>query len=915
MKKSIFILLVIPFLLSCSTQKNTSGRRFYHETTTKYNIYFNGKTSYEEGLQAIDKSAQEDFTNILPLYAISHHESASAATSQMERTIEKCRKCIKLHSIKARPKPNPKKRSDPKYRDWLKREEFNKEIDKAWLLLGMAEFHKGDFLGSVGTFNYIERHYAYDKDMLAQCQLWRVRAYSEMDWIYEAEDLMNKVKQDDLSRKHASLYAAVKADLMLKLERYNQAIPLLKLAREDEHKPQQKTRINYILAQLYEQQNNRPLALEHYQKVIKASPSVEMKFNAQLKKALLNPNSQKAVKSLKKMAKLDKNKDLLDLIYTAIGDICLHQKDTAQALENYALAIEKSTQNGMPKARALITAADICYKQQNYVQAQPYYSEASQILSTDNKDYLRVQHLAETLSELVTEQQVVILQDSLQHLATLSEDEQMAIVKKLIEDLEKKEKEEQEKAEQLARQQENELNDGPRGVNTRGMLGGSTGSGEWYFYNPQLLKQGKQEFAKKWGNRTLEDNWRRIMKSGSAFATNDADSENEEGTNEQANDTTKTQATLVTDNKDPQFYLQQIPKTQEDIDASNELIATALYNMVGIYETKVEDPVLAQQTYEEFLRRFPQDKRKLELLYRQYLTALKNNNQEQATNIRQQIIREYPDTKEAKIASDPDYFANAVRMLQEQDSLYEQTYNTYQKGEYRQVKQQTEQFEQKYPTSTLMPRFLFLKAVSVGKTEPKNAFVAALRNLLDRYPQHELGTMAKDMLAKMNVDTDAKVEDGNNGLLNKREEITLEQDTIPQDVHFDAERKEPAMVLLVLPQQNDEKNKDNKQGNEQLNYLQYQIAVFNFSQFLIKDYDLQAVPFFQDGLSALQIKGFESLDETDWYISLIRANKEVAQLLSTEQIQTIGITEKNYQLLGNPFTLNDYLDFIQNTAK
>ena len=157
MKKSIFILLLMPLLFACSTQKNTGGRRFYHQTTTKYNIYFNGSTSYTEGLQAIDKAAQEDYTNILPLYPVSHHEAVSAATSQMERTIEKCRKCIKLHSIKARPKPNPQKRHNPKYKEWLKREEFNKEIDKAWLLLGMAEFHKGDFLGSVGTFNYIER--------------------------------------------------------------------------------------------------------------------------------------------------------------------------------------------------------------------------------------------------------------------------------------------------------------------------------------------------------------------------------------------------------------------------------------------------------------------------------------------------------------------------------------------------------------------------------------------------------------------------------------------------------------------------------------------------------------------------------------------------------------------------------------
>jgi len=161
---------------------------------TKYNIYFNGNVSFIEGEATIRQNNEDDYSTILNLYPVSDHKAARASTAQMDKTIEKCRKCIKLHSIKARPKIDPKKKKDPKYQAWLQQEEFNNQMGNAWLLLAKAEFHKGDFLGSVSTFNYIARHYSYDKDMVAQCQLWTARAYGEMGWMYEAEEILNKLK-------------------------------------------------------------------------------------------------------------------------------------------------------------------------------------------------------------------------------------------------------------------------------------------------------------------------------------------------------------------------------------------------------------------------------------------------------------------------------------------------------------------------------------------------------------------------------------------------------------------------------------------------------------------------------------------------------------------------------------------------
>ena len=146
---------------------------------TSYSIHYT--KLYEEGLKNIMKANEEDYSSIITMYPISHHKNASAATSNMDRTIEKCRKAIKLHSIKIKPEKNLKKANDPDYKLFYNQEEFNPALKDVWLQLGKAEFHKGDFLGSVGTFSYVARHYSGDKDMVAKCQLWMVRAYAEMD--------------------------------------------------------------------------------------------------------------------------------------------------------------------------------------------------------------------------------------------------------------------------------------------------------------------------------------------------------------------------------------------------------------------------------------------------------------------------------------------------------------------------------------------------------------------------------------------------------------------------------------------------------------------------------------------------------------------------------------------------------------
>ena len=878
------LLVVCWCATSCSTQKNTVATRAYHQMKVRYNILYNGNHAYEDGLKAIQTANVDDYSQVLNLYPVSNHQAAASSASKMDVTIEKCRKCIKLHSIKKKPQPDPKKKNDPKYKLWLQSEEFNAEMGNAWIRLGEAEFHKADFLGSIGTFTYVMKHYQNDPDMVARCQLWTARAYGELGWLYEAEDMLKKVKVDDLNKKHASLYSAVSADILLKTKQYRAALPFVKIAAPNEKRKVYRPRFEYVLGQLYEHEGNKQEAINAYKKVIKLTPPVEMDFNARVRIAQLKGKS--SLKQLRQMAKQAKYKDKLDYIYGTMGNIYLASGDTAEALAQYRLAIEKATQASLQKAAVLVKAGDIYYGRQEYVEAQPCFREAITILTAEHDDFARVQRLSEVLDELIVEHEVVVLQDSLQRLSRMSEQEQRAIIERLIEDLIKQEAADAEAA--LVAERE-AANGGLQSVNTANMLGGSGGNADWYFYNPQLMRSGKQEFQKKWGNRTLEDNWRRLSKTVSAPMMADDESEDEM---ELSSDSTvvgdSIKATFLpeTDNHKPEYYLQQIPKTVADLALSDSLIRQALINMVYIYQDKMEDQALADATFAELCRRYPHHSALLDLYYMYYLQALRAGNQTEANRLAQEIVAYYSDSKQALIVSQPDYFERLQRMASEQDSLYEGTYKAFTAGDFAQVKQNKKYAEANYPLSPLMPRFLFLNAVSVARTEGQSGFAEALRDMVSKYPESELGAMAKDMLAMMGQGMESQ-KGGSTGSL-----ATLREETKPEEVEeeqgtgeesaWTEERDVPSVVLLVL-----------KEADENLlNQMQYEVALFNFSQFLIRDFDLQKMPVFGTGC-ALRVIGFTTLDEAEWWVGLVGQNAELTTFLQSHEVEIISVAEQN----------------------
>ena len=897
MKKLIYIFAILLIITGCSTQKNTGATRGFHEMCTKYNVGFNAESSYIEGQKVINKGAKDDFTQLIEMYPISYKENQSVASSQMERSIEKCRKAIKKHSITKKPARNKKKWKEPKYQYFYNQEEFVHGVKEAWILLGKSELHKGDFLGAASTFGYIQRHYPSDLEIVCEARIWQARAYGEMDWMYEAWQVFDQIKENDVVKRLNKDYAEVKAFLLMKENNYKEAIPYLQLATKKENNKYLSSRFNYLLGQLYLEQNQIDKATGCFKMAVRQSQTYPMEFNARLMMLQCNDETwEKNVKKLKRMAKNSNNKDYKDQIYTVVGNIYLNHRDTAGAIEAYKLAIAESTRGGVEKAAVLVVLGDLYYSQKEYIDAHPCYQEASGILNAEHPDYKRVMKLGEALGELAVNYNTVELQDSLQHLATLSEEEQMKVVEKIIADV----KAEEEEAARLAKEAETKgFEESTRPSMSMPTAGGAK---DWYFYNQQLKTQGAQQFKQKWGKRVLEDNWRRANKVSTAPAMNEELGMGNEELDEDGNP-------IVTDEKKeddgvpahhkPEYYLSQIPKDSAAIAASNVAIADALYAMAEIYDEKLNDWPMSLETYQEFQRRFAKEARELEGYYSSYRVCGKLDDKEGQEAYRQKIVAEYPESKYAAVLSQPDYMERTKEMLAMQDSLYADTYEAYSNGEFKRVFANYDNMATNYSMSSLMPKFAFLNALSIGKTQSEEPFFQALTELVEKYPQSDVTPMSKDILALMSQGREAQQGTTHGSILEKREELAQEEivDEELKNATFSAEKK-TAHYLLLIPRNED----------VNLNALLYDLAAFNFTKFMIKDYDLAKRSV--GGLTYISITT-ESYEETEWYERTMLAEPTLQGRITLDKVERVIISEENLKLIEQGKTWEEYKSWNQ----
>lgn len=913
-------ILLVGLLGSCSARKNTAATRKYQAFITRYNIYFNGDEHFKETLKEMEKGYDDDYTTLLyphPAEAKSNPK-APQPSGDFTRSIEKAQKAIQLRSIKKRPKRKSGKATE-EYKKWLKREEFNPFLHNAWMMMGRSQYLNGDFSGAAATFYYISRHFSWLPQTVTEAQLWQARSYVAFDWINEAEAILKRIKPDRLtSPTLRNLYDFVEADIAVRRKDYAAAIPALQRAI-DSAKGAQKTRLRYLLGQCLAREGRREEAYKAFKAAAGGGGTTyRTQLNARIAQSEVysGKDIEPEVKSLKRMAGFERNKKYLDQIYYAIGNLYLSRGDTVRAIENYILASEKSERNGIERAINDATLGQIYYAQGKYDLAQPPLSKAVPQLPESYPDYALLKRRSDVLDEMAIYSHNVTLQDSLLRLSEKPEEEQLRIINKIIDELKKQEEEMAEemlRAEHDAASSANKVNGGANAP-TQFQMGSTDDS--WYFYNTATVASGRTEFQRRWGSRKLEDDWRRRNKS--SFSFNDFDAAGADGSadetegGEQTGDSDNTQdfvdkeaAERAADPHYPEYYLAQIPKTDEDKQTAHEVIQESLYTLGSILKDKLEDFGAARKEWNRLLEDYPDNIYRLDVYYNLYIMLMRLGQTAEAEHWRQLIISDFPDSKYGIALLDPDYIQRLREMPAAQRSMYERAYEAYLSNNNEVVHQAYQEMMKKYPVSDAMPKFMFLHALAYVTESKPDEFNSTLRELLERYPDTDLTPMASSFLKGM-----AQGRKLHEGAVNNRSmlwDIRLgalradgeEGETETAEAEFVFDDSDPQYLVLVYPT-------DKVNANE----LLYNVARHNFNSFVVRDYDLEQLTFGELGM--LLIKTFDGVRDVEHYRTLL-GRSEIMTL--PEDVTPIIISAHNFdQLIGSGGSFEQYFRAAANAS-
>ena len=929
-KKACHLLLVLLVLTSCSTKNNTAQNRWWHSFNARYNTYYNGSQAFIEGNIEKENGNKDNCTELIPLYPVSNKQSRELGKGNYDRAIEKAEKAIKLHSIKKRPEWNKGRRKTQKDIEWLSRREYNPFLWHAWLLLGKAQFQQGQFEEAAATFSYMSRLYQTQPAINGIAHAWQAKSYTELDWLYDAEDIINKQLRDSIHYRAQKDWDYTLANYNIRAGRYEEALPYLRKVVKHEKRRKQRAREWFLMGQIQAMLGQKAEAYQSFKHVIRLNPPYELEFNARIAQTEVMPATdvKGKISKLKRMARSDNNKDFLDQVYYAIGNVYLTQRDTLHAIEAYEEGCKKATRSGIEKGVLLLTLGNVYWEKEKYADAQRCYGEAIGLLDKDRKDYKQLDERSKVLDELAPHTSAVELQDSLQRLARMSEDQRNKIIDKIIEDLIKKEKEEErarEEAEAEKIQQQEEAKNGNR--NTRPTptapqpIGGGK-SGQWYFYNPQAVSQGKQSFQRQWGRRENQDHWQRLNKTVvdlNQENTEQPDSlENQENQDhaenvESAENMEAPTATVPSDSIagsgseapadssafDPhkrEYYLAQIPFTEEQIAESNNLIKDGLFHSGIIFKDKLDNLRLSEKALGRLTSQYADYEHNDEAWYHLFLLYSRQGRTAEADRCLAMLQSDFPESDWTILLSDP-YFAENQRFgVHIEDSIYAATYEAFKVDRHEEVQANGEISEKRFPLGQHRPKFLFIEGLSLLNRGQSDACIDRLKQVVEKYPESEVSEMAGMIIR--GVQQGRTLHGGKFDIDDvwSRRAIDMADDGTRNDT-LTIERETNFVFLLAY--QPDSVNH---------NQLLYEMAKYNFSNFLVRNFDIN-VDQDANGLVRMTISGFLNYDEARQYARQLYNNQAMVDML--RPCRPIIISEKNLPLLGTNYSYRDYEIFFE----
>ena len=911
-KKSYILIAVVALvalLASCSTEKNTSRSRWWHSFNARYNTYYNGSVAYIDASLEKENGNKDNFTEMIPMYTVGNKKSRELGKANYDKAIEKCEKAIKLHSITKRPEWTKNRRKTERDIEWLSRKEYNPFLWKAWMLMGRSQFYQGAFDEAASTFSYMCRLYATQPAIYGRARAWLAKSYIEQDWLYDAEDVIRNMQRDSIHWRAQKEWDFTYADYYIHTGDYDKAIPYLKKSIDHEMRKKQKARLCFLLGQIYAATGKNAEAYKAFKSVVRKNPPYELEFNARIAMTEVMGASQakKMVGKLKRMAASDKNKDYLDQVYYAIGNIYLAQKDTMKAISNYEKGNKKATRSGIEKGVLLLKLGDLYWQQEKFSDAQRCYGEAIGLLDKDRKDYEQLSARSKVLDELVPYTDAIHLQDSLQALAKMSEKDRNAAIDRVIAELKRQEKEQKRLEDEKNAQQTMQRN-GAMGNrnntnrnNTAQTQQNNRQNAVWYFYNAMAVQQGKQAFEKLWGKRENTDNWQRVNKTVVGNLNGDADMEL---TEEQKDSIAK--AELAQDSleqlkdsaqNDPhkrEYYLAQIPFTEDQVATSNLAIMDGLYNSGVIFKDKLDNLDLSKKQFTRLETQYPDFEQKADMYYHLFLLYSRLGQHNVAAGYVEKLKAEYPENQWTILLTDPYFKENAQFGVHIEDSLYAATYEAFKADRLSEAKANAQISATRFPLGENRDKFLFIGGLAKLNDGDSKGCVDDMKAVVEKFPQSKLAEMAGMIVNGVNAGKPlhgARFDLGD--VWTRRTAVLADSDSINAKT-FDAERNtEFVFMLAYVPDSVDE------------NKLLYQMAKINFTNYVVRNFDLAIED--ANGLRRMVVRGFRNYDEALQYARGLAEQAGLQQLLSG--CKAIVISDKNLPLLGTNFSYADYQDF------
>jgi tetratricopeptide (TPR) repeat protein len=846
----------------CSTKKNHFISRSYHNLTSRYNGYYYAGEIIKENVIKIEKEKVDDYSKILPLFIYPDEKSAKQYFPEFDKAIKKTSLVIRRHTI-----TDKKGREIPGAVKW---------IDNNYMVMGKAHFYKRDFFSALETFDYVAKTYKKDRSRY-EAALWLIRTYNENGSLFRSEPVISLLDAEkDFPRKLQGEFAAVTADLYIRQEKYPSAIKYLTKAIALSKSRKKRARYTFVLAQLYEREGELKKASNYYNQSIKLKPPYQMVFNARVKMAALanaGKDTREIKKQLLKMLKDVKNKEYLDQLYYALAQIEEKEGHIPKAIEYLKLSVASSLTNANQKALSYLKLADFYFDVPDYPNAQAYYDSTVSVLPKDYPEYNEILNKKQNLTSLVGYLNTIALEDSLQKLARLSPEEREQAINAIMAKAAENEK-------NKAAQKEAEKQAAARFTVPNQGIKGQQQAGSWYFYNPAAISQGSSEFLRKWGERKPEDNWRRKNKETVVASEQEGGLPGDSST---ANPLLVTQANAAS----REALIKALPTTPALMEKSNLRIMEAYYNLGSIYKEQLLNNQKSAESFEQLITRYPGNSHELSVYYQLYKVYDLMNDHPKSEYYKNKLLKDHPDSEYAKLIQNPEYIKESQASMNEVEQYYSETYLAYSGGNYQEVIRRRNKADTLYARNKMLPKFDFLGALAVGRTQEIKAFQDALIKVTIKHPRTDVAIAAQQML---------------DAIKNQQTPDSLKPKAAPV-VNYKFDNNAEHYVLVLVS----DKKAD-------IAKLKIEISDFNTKYYSADALNISNV-MLDTETQLIKVQKFPGGEQAVSYIGTLKDNSPALKKLTPGTFTTLVISAENFILFYKDKNIQAYKEFFDKNYK